>query len=161
MPTTSADEQTQSMGEHRSRELTMSERLMRLVKSPFFSKMNLDSLVDLSRGQVEVHGKAGDVLWERGEPSSFNARIEYGRICCCNEYGRKTTVMPVFVLGVFDMFAEIPRAYTAVAETDYIAINTPVHVFDAVVENHVETGRQIQAGLARTLLGGTDKTPDE
>lgn len=153
MPTTAADERTKSLGEQRSRQLTTSERLLRMTKVNFFSDVNIDALVDLSRGQVEVHGQAGDVLWECGDPSSFNARIEYGRVRCTNEHGKTIVVAPVFVLGAMDTFAETPRAYSAVAETDFIAVNTPAHVFSAVIENHVDMGRQIQARLARTLLG--------
>ena len=83
------------MGEFRSRHLTTSERLLRMASSPYFKEINLDSLVDLTRGQVEVHGSAGDVLWERGEPSNFNARIEYGRIRCTNQHGNSVVVSPV------------------------------------------------------------------
>jgi CRP-like cAMP-binding protein len=153
MPTTSAGEQTKSMGERRSRYLTTSERLLRMANAKLFASVNMDALVDLSRAQVEVHGQAGDVLWEAGEPSEFNARIEYGRIRCTNAAGKTVVVRPPFTLGAMDIFAEIPRAYTAVAETDFIALNTPAHAFDAVIENHVDMGRQIQAMLARTLLG--------
>ena len=153
MPTTAADERAQEMGEHRSRRLTTSERLLRMASAPFYDGINTDALVDVTRGQVEVHGRAGDVLWERGEPSRFNARIEYGRIRCENEHGKTSIITPVFVLGAMDTLAEIPRAYSAVAETDYISTNTPAHVFDAVIENHVDMGRKMQSGLAQMLLG--------
>ena len=153
MPTTSADERTKSMGEHRVRHLTMSERLLRMASSQFFSSINIDALVDMTRAQVEVHGKAGDVLWERDEPANFNIRLDYGRISCTNAHGREVVVAPEFVIGIMDVFAEIPRAYSAVAETDYIIMKSPSHAFDAVIENHADMGRQIQSGLARTLLG--------
>lgn len=141
------------VGMWRTRPLTMVEQLLLLRATPFGRLANLDAAAEMVRAMVEVRVKAGEVLWEVGDPSTFWIRIEYGRVRCTAADGASVDVGAGFVLGILDGWGDLPRSYRAVAETELIAQRMDLAAQLAILETHTQVAATTTKFLARSLLG--------
>lgn len=126
------------------------ERLIELRAQPF-GRMNLDALVDLVRGMIDVRFPADTVLWSAGDASTHALNIDYGRVQCTSPDGRKVSVGRGFTLGVLDVWGR-SRVYEVRTETPVIAYRIGFEGFLSLLEKHPEVGLDLLRGFARDLL---------
>jgi CRP-like cAMP-binding protein len=99
-----------------------------------------------------VHFAAGTVIWNAGEPAEFSLGVLSGRIECTNDQGTGE-IGSGWVIGWFDSIGEIPRAYTAVAQTDVTALKLEVGHFLEVLEDQFLLSLEILATHASVAVG--------
>lgn len=126
--------------------------LMNQLRQSPFGHMNLDALVDMARGMVDVRFKAGTVLWTAGESSDFSLHIDAGRVRCSTPDGRSVKIGRGYTIGVLDVWGKHERVYEAVAETDIIAFRIEFESFLSLLEMHPEVGLDLLRGFAADLL---------
>lgn len=129
---------------------TLVERLIQLREQPF-GRMNLDALVDMARGMIDIRYPAGTLLWSIGEPSTHALNIDYGTVRCTGPDGRHVPVGRGFTLGVLDVWSR-SRVYEVRTETRVIAYRIEFESFLALLEKHAEVGLELLRGFARDLL---------
>ncbi len=129
----------------------MVERLLALRKSPF-GQLNLEALVDMARGMVEVRYPADHLLWSVDDPSTHSLHIEYGRVRCTSPDGRSADIGSGFTIGVLDGWGARKRVYEARTVTPVIAARIDFEGFLALLEAHPEVGLELLRGFARELL---------
>jgi CRP-like cAMP-binding protein len=129
---------------------TLVERLIQLREQPF-GRMNLDALVDMARGMIDIRFAANTVLWSIGDPSTHALNIDYGTVRCTGPDGRQVTVGRGFTLGVLDVWSR-SRVYEVRTETPVIAYRIEFESFLALLEKHPEVGLELLRGFARDLL---------
>ncbi len=142
------------MGAYREshRTLTLVDRVREARQTPLFANANLDAVFDIARNTVERRLRPGERLWSIGEPSSFWAYVEYGRLRCTNAEGRSTQIGASSVLGQLDCWAELPRSYEAQAETELIVHQTDIVPMLGVLERHHDMAMELLAIIARMNL---------
>jgi CRP-like cAMP-binding protein len=129
---------------------TLVERLIQLRQQPF-GRMNLDALVDMARGMIDIRFPANTLLWSIGEPSTHALNIDYGTVRCTSPDGRQVTIGRGFTLGVLDVWSR-SRVYEVRTETPVIAYRIEFEAFLALLEKHPEVGLELLRGFARDLL---------
>jgi CRP-like cAMP-binding protein len=143
---------TPQLGTWREHEPTLVERLMAMIDVPLFSGASLDASVELLRHAVEARYPAGSLLWQLGDASTFNFRIDYGRVRCTSAAGRTVEVGAGHMIGMMDCLAGQPRPYEARAETPVIGYRGNVEALLAVLEAHFDLAMEFVAVLARQRL---------
>jgi CRP-like cAMP-binding protein len=130
---------------------TLVERLIQLRREPF-GRMNLDALVDMARGMIDVRFPPNTLLWSIGDPSTHALNVDHGSVRCTAPDGRQVTVGHGFTLGVLDVWSRT-RVYEVRSETPIIAYRIEFESFLALLEKHAEVGLELLRGFARDLLG--------
>jgi CRP-like cAMP-binding protein len=141
-----------TLGRWRDRELTMTERLLQLVETPWGRSANVDALAEIALSIRERRLDAGARLWTIGDPAEQWFRVDYGRIRCSDEAGRAVFAGAGDVLGMIEAYAESPRAFAAEAETPVIALEVALSDMLSILEAHVPLAAQMTSLLARRLL---------
>ncbi len=151
MPVDVNAERTIDEGVWREEPRPMVERLIALRKSPF-GQLNLEALVDMARGMIEVRYPADHLLWAVDDPSTHSLHIEAGRIRCSAPDGRTADVGAGFTIGVLDGWGARKRVYEARTVTPVIAARIDFEAFLALLEAHPEVGLELLRGFARELM---------
>lgn len=140
------------VGVYPAREKTLVERVLDMRARGIFATGSLEPVVELARRIRQVEFAPGELLWAAGEPSTWSVRVLAGRIECASAEGRRVAVGAGFVLGNLDGLAELPRSFSARAETRVVAYQSEVEDMLAVIESHPGLGRELLAVLSRLLF---------
>lgn len=140
------------MGILRPERRTLVERLIDMRRGPLFARANAEALIALVRSTREVRFEPGTTIWQIGDPSTFWFLIEYGRVRCTNQAGKKQDIGANFVIGIMDSLAQAPRSYDVVADTLVVANRIDLESFLGVLETHIELARDFLGFLAHTVL---------
>lgn len=130
---------------------TLVDRVMKWRTGPFVTA-NVEALVDLARNVKPVAYKAGDTIWDIGDPATFWVRSDYGIVRCANAEGDVVRVGAEFVLGIMDALSAEPRKFSAVAETDFVGTIAHRETFLNVLETHHELAMEFLAQLSRGMI---------
>lgn len=134
-----------------ARPKTLAERLVEL-RQGFWTKLNLDAVIDLARIMVEVRVPAGHVFWSVGDAATSSLHIDYGRVRCTAADGSSMIIGANFTLGVMDVLAAKPHSYGAVAETEIIGHVMNREDFLVILEMHAQVGLELVRSLARDMI---------
>jgi CRP-like cAMP-binding protein len=140
-----------AMGQWRSQELTVVERIVQLRKTPL-GQSNLDALAELARSVTEVRFGVGHVIWEAGDSATHWIRLDYGHVRCEAPSGEVVVVGAGYSFGLLDALANETRAYTTRAETEIIALKIELIDWLTILELHLPLAKQILRFLSRALL---------
>lgn len=136
-----------------SRERTLAERILAFSQSAsVLTSASLSALFEVVFQADEVRIPAGELLWQEGDPSTTTLAIDGGRVRCTCAAGDESEVRAPFLLGELDTLAGVPRPYSAVAETDLLALRIPRETFYSVVEAHPDVGTVLLSRLSADLL---------
>lgn len=141
------------VGEYPDREQTLCERIigLRSGQSPF-ANANMDAVFEVARRMTLHRVEPGKMIFDIGEPSTFSARINYGRVRCTAPSGEHVDVGMGMVLGALDSWSGTPRSFSARAETQVIYYQTPYESFLTVLEMHPSLAMTMLRGIAQSLL---------
>jgi CRP-like cAMP-binding protein len=139
-------------GKPHDRELTLVERVLEMRSLPLFRRANVDAVVEFVRQGKEVRYQEGERLWSVGDPSTFQLRLDCGRVTCTAADGHSVDVGARFILGNLDSLAMTPRSYEAVATKPVIAYRTDIQGWLSVMETHHDLARGLLAIFATSLL---------
>jgi CRP-like cAMP-binding protein len=142
------------LGERRARRRTLVERLIDMREVPLFKRGNIEALIAMTRHTHDFEVEAGHVFWERGDLAPYWIAIEYGQLRCENAAGRSVDVGYGFVVGIMDAIAQLPRSYSAQAQTKLIGNRVDLDAFLGILETHGELARDFVSLLARSVLDG-------
>jgi len=151
LPVSASADRSIDEGTFRDEPRPLVERLIALRQGPL-GHLNLEALVDMARGMVEVRYPADQLLWSVGEPATHSLHIEFGRVRCTTPDGRVAEVGAGFTIGVLDVWGAEGRAYEARTLTPVIAARIDFEAFLALLEAHPEVGLELLRGFARELL---------
>lgn len=153
MPASPARPPAAEAGEYPARKRTLVERVLDLRAGGIFAAGNLEPVVELARRTEEVEFAAGEPLWAVGDRSTWSVRVIAGRIECAGpgDAGR-VAVGKGFVLGNLDALGDLPRSFSARAETRVVAYRSELDALLSIVETHPRLGRELLAVLSRSLL---------
>lgn len=140
------------IGEWRDATRTFVERIIEVRRGPFFRDTNLDAVLEFARQGYEFRGKAGDVLWDIGDPSTFWVTIDYGRVRCSRADGDSAIIGADYTLGIMDAQAGRPRSYRVEALTDYIGFRVNREVMLAILEGHFDLAKKILTAMSDTVF---------
>ena len=141
-----------TLGEPRSQRRTLAERMIAMRTVPMFGRCNIEALISLVRTNQELRAEPGEVFWRIGENAPFWMVVEYGHIRCANAAGDVMDVGSGFVLGIMDAIAQVPRSYSARAETVVVGARVDLAAWLGVLEMHHELAREFLAFLATSVL---------
>jgi CRP/FNR family cyclic AMP-dependent transcriptional regulator len=156
MPPSDGPPQDVDVGTKRDKPLTLVQRLLMLRRTPLGRYANLDASSEMARAMTEVHVAAGETLFAKGDPSTFWLGVEFGRVRCDGATGEVGWVGARKVLGVLESWADTPRSFAAIAETELVVHRIDVASMLAVAEIHPEMGVQLARLLARQLVASEE-----
>jgi len=145
-----------ALGSMRQEPMTLVERLIMLRRTPLGHFANMDATAEIARGMTEQRVPAGEKIWSIGEPSPFWIGIEYGRVRCEAPDSQVAWAGTRRVLGVLDSWGDLPRSYSAVAETPLVIHRVKVATMLAIAETHGAMGVKMSRFLARDLIDSED-----
>jgi CRP-like cAMP-binding protein len=144
------DEETPLVNEN----LTLIDRLL-YVKRPgsAFEHSSLAALADLVATTPELKFAPGTTIWTAGDRSS-EALIILRGIVLCTVQGTLTPFRcgPGYPLGNVERLCGEPHWYSAVAETEVVALGSDRDTFFDVLEDHPDMAKDVLIGTARNLL---------
>jgi CRP-like cAMP-binding protein len=140
------------LGEPRVQRRTLAERIIAMREVPIFKRCNIEALISLVRTNRELRAEPGEVFWNVGDYAPFWLLVEYGHVRCANAEGQVMDVGTGFVLGIMDAIAQVPRSYSARAESPVIGNRIDLASFMGVLEMHAELAREFLAFLALSVL---------
>jgi CRP-like cAMP-binding protein len=140
------------LGEPRAQRRTLAERMIAMRNVPMFKRCNIEALISLVRTNRELRAEPGEVFWKVGDYAPFWLIVDYGHIRCANAAGQVMDVGSGFVLGIMDAIAQVPRSYSARAESLVIGNRIDLSSFLGVLEMHSELAREFVAFLAFSVL---------
>jgi hypothetical protein len=153
LPVSVARAKPPEIGKRPERPATLVERMMELrTRGGPFAAGNMDALTELARRTKQLEVPAGHTFWKLDEPATFSMRIVYGIVRCAAADGSEVRVGTEFVLGGMDAWSMLPRAYSAIAETDVVAYRTEVDELLEVLELQPDLALAMLATLARALI---------
>jgi CRP-like cAMP-binding protein len=131
--------------------LDLVHRIARARNAPFFEGTNLPVMTELLRFQEPRLLKAGDVLWEQGDPVRSLALLLDGSFVSTIEHD--AVVQPAgAVLGAWEIFGPQGRDASARAETAARIIEIDRSLFADVLEDHFAFAMDYLNKLATRLL---------
>ena len=139
-------------GMARPRELDLVERIFFMRTASPFRHASINALAELSRGMTEVRAEPGTTLWKAGDPATFVSLLVTGEVACTLPGGGTHTLGPGTPLGSIEATAELPRWYTAVAQTQVTALNGPVDGLIDVFEDNFAMAMDYTSVMARWLM---------
>lgn len=137
-----------------SRELDLVERV-HLLKRPSapFARSDIDSLVALSRLTTQSRIPRGTLLWNAGDRSDETLILISGVVACTTAGTRtKFRCGPGYPLGNLERICQEPRWYSAIAETDVVAIRSGVDPFLDAFEEHPKMAIDLMSAMAGNLI---------
>jgi CRP-like cAMP-binding protein len=141
--------------DHRAqRNLSLIDRLY-YVRRPgsVFEHTNVDALADLVAMSQEVSFSPGTTLWNSGDRSDVSLIIISGTVLCTiQETLSPFRCGPGYPMGNLERLCGEPRWYTAVTETEVVALRSELDFFLDVAEDHPDMARDLLVGMARNLL---------
>ncbi len=109
--------------------------------------------MDLARYSDEVRLPAGTTIWNAGDRGGDAYMLIAGRVICTTRGGlTRFRCGPGYPLGNLERLCDEPRWYTAVCETDVVALRSHLDTFYDVVEDHPDMGTQFVSIMARNLI---------
>jgi len=147
----------------KERDLTLIDRLL-YVRRPgsVFESSSLAALADMVAMAHEVRFRAGTTLWNSGDRSEVAYIIVRGIVLCTTQ-GTLTPFRcgPGYPLGNLERLCGEPRWYTAVTETDFLALRSDLDSFLDVLEDHPDMAKDYLAGMARNLINILRKNAED
>jgi CRP-like cAMP-binding protein len=135
------------------RPLDLLERLIMIRQGDLFSAVGLEAAVMMATSMKQVEWAAGDVLWERGDPSGAMYLIASGEIEAQLDDERSFVARPGYPLGNIELLAHQPRWYRPVARTDIIGFRADHETFFDVMEDDFEVAETFLKAMATGILG--------
>jgi CRP-like cAMP-binding protein len=136
------------------KDLTIIDRLL-YVKRPgtVFEHSSLAAVADMVAMTHELRFPAGTTLWTSGDRSD-EAFIIVGGIVLCTIQGTLTPFRcgPGYPLGNLERLCGEPRWYTAVTETEVVALRSDLDPFLDVLEDYPDMAKDLLIGMARNLI---------
>ena len=136
------------------RDLNLIDRIL-YIKRPgsVFENSSLAAIADLVAMTQEVRFPPGTTLWTSGDRSDVSFLIVSGIVLCTIE-GTLTPFRcgPGYPLGNIERLCGEPRWYTAVTESEVIALRSDLDFFLDVLEDHPEMAKDLLVGMARNLI---------
>jgi CRP-like cAMP-binding protein len=145
------------------RPLDLVERIL-LVRRPGspFADASLDAVTTLARSTPEVHFKAGKTIWKSGDRSDHALILIAGSVACTTQWGfSRFRAGPGYPLGNLERFSGDPRWYSAVAETDVVALRTDTEAFLDLLEDHFDMAMSFIRSMAQRVIGIREETAAE
>lgn len=139
------------------REATLSERVINFrggIGATPFANSNMEALVEMARTMHIQRLAAGDVIFERGDASTFGFRIYHGLVRCTADSGESVDVGPGTSIGALDSFSSHPRSFTATALTSIVGYRMETEDTLAVFEMHPGLGMSVLQQFAQRLIAG-------
>jgi CRP-like cAMP-binding protein len=141
------------LGTYPDRDPTLVELVMGLRSFPGpFATANMEALIAAARRMTFHRVEAGHVFFKVGDPSDHSIRIVYGRVRCTAPSGEHVDVGAGFVVGALDAWADVPRSFSARAETPVVCWRTPMEDLLSVLEMHPSLALRMLAGVASSLI---------
>lgn len=137
------------------RPLDLVERIL-LIRRPgsSFENASLDAITTLARNTPEVRFRRGETLWKSGDRSDHALILVSGSVACTMQWGfSRFRAGPGYPLGNLERFSGDPRWYSAVAETDVVAVRTETEAFLDLLEDHPDLAMSFIRSMARRLIG--------
>jgi CRP-like cAMP-binding protein len=134
--------------------LNLIDRLLYLRRpGSVFEHSSLAALADLTAMTPELRFPPGTILWNAGDRSDEAFIIMRG-IVLCTAQGTLTPFRcgPGYPMGNLERLYGEPRWYTAVTETDVVALRSDLDSFLDVLEDHPDIARDVLVGMARNLF---------
>ena len=136
-----------------NREIDLVEKLILIRKAPPFKNTSIEALAQLAKNLEEVRIDKGSVLWQRGEPSGSTVLIVRGFIRCTPGGDAHPFMAGAgYPMGNIESQAGADRWYTAVADTDVVALRGEIEAFLDLLEDHSEMALDFVAAMATNLL---------
>ena len=136
-----------------SRDRTLAERILAFSQSAsVLTSASLSALFEVVFQADEVRVPAGELLWQEGDPPAMALAIDLGRVRCRCAAGGESEVRAPFLLGELDTLAGIPRPYSAVADTDLLALRIHRETVYSVIEAHPDVGTALLSRLSADML---------
>lgn len=148
------------IGEYSKAPLTLVEQLLRYGRLEIFKTANLDALAELCHQQTEKRWKAGEVIWQKGDPSDASVQLVHGIVQVDREEGEAPMrIGAEYYLGM-EGFAGLPRLYTLRCETQVVMLHTSMETFLGILEDHFGLAIAMVRSFAQTLVGMTGDTAE-
>ena len=136
-----------------ARERTLAERILAFSRmASLLAGTSLSALFEIVLQADEVRVPAGELLWREGDPPSAALAVDVGRVRCTSAAGGESVVHAPCLLGELDTLAGVSRPYTAVAETDLLALRIHREAFYAVIEAHPDAGMALLSKLSAGMV---------
>jgi CRP-like cAMP-binding protein len=138
----------------KERDMSLVDRLL-YIRRPgsVFERSSLAALADMVSMAHEVRFRAGTTLWNSGDRSEVAYIIVRGIVLCTTQATQKPfRCGPGYPLGNLERLGGVPRWYTAVTETDFLALRSDLDSFLDVLEDHPDMAKDFLAGMAGNLI---------
>lgn len=136
--------------------LTVVDRLIHVRRSFSLPGSHLEGLMQLAEHAREHRAKAGTTLWRTGDRATSWLLVVAGIITGHND-SQRFGFGPGSIAGSLGTLADVPRWYTATAETDIIVLEmSSDHVLD-ILEDNVDMAIALLRGLGTLLLRTRDR----
>ncbi|HMB68173.1 MAG TPA: cyclic nucleotide-binding domain-containing protein [bacterium] len=142
------------------RPLDLVERIL-LVRRPGspFAGASLDAVTTLARNTPEVNYRQGQTIWKSGDRSDHALILIAGSVSCTTQWGfSRFRAGPGYPLGNLERFSGDPRWYSAVAETDVVALRTDTEAFLDLLEDHFDMAMSFIRSMAERVIGIREET---
>jgi CRP-like cAMP-binding protein len=144
------------------RPLDLVQRLVIIGRGGPFQNASLNALAEVAEKAAEVRLEAGTTLWREGDFSEYGINIVHGIVRCTGDDGRREFRMgPGSVIGTLETLGQLPRGYTAVAESRVVALRPNIEVLLDTLEDNVKLGRSFLAFLAGALDRLYERTAEQ
>ena len=148
------------------RPLDLVERILSIRQIPAFARSSLDSVSHYAGALEQIQVPAGTVIWAEGDPCFHYLHVVDGVVRGHRKQGEgilrfSTPSMPGFFGAISD---RDDRWYTAMAETDLIALRADREVLPDILEDNFEMASLFLTLVARRLvrfLKQRDQTQDD
>ncbi len=137
--------------------LDLVERIAALRRSFPLEGTRLEALADLARDVEEVRAPPGERLFTVGESPDSVYFIVYGAVRGTSPEGFDLRFGPGDVVGSMGASADLPRWYTAEAETELVLLRLHRDGLLDVLEDHHNVAVAMVRALARSLLDGMNE----
>ncbi|MEO0321956.1 MAG: cyclic nucleotide-binding domain-containing protein [Myxococcota bacterium] len=137
--------------------LDLVERIAALRRSFPLEGTRLEAIADLARDVEEVRVAPGERLFALGEIPDGVYFVVFGAVKGSSPEGFDLRFGPGDVVGSLGASADLPRWYTAVAETELVLLRLDRDALLDVLEDHHSVAVAMLRALARSLLDGIDE----
>lgn len=133
-------------------ELGLVERAIELSEHGMFAEWNANAIFDIARTARELELAPGQALWSAGEFAGEAFHVVAGELVCA-ERCRVPAAGPGAMLGLAEMFAELPRIHTPIARTRAVVLGVLLEDLYAALDTHRDLAFELLARLSRPLIG--------
>jgi CRP-like cAMP-binding protein len=144
------------------RDLDLVDRIVFFRQSVAFAGSSINALAELARWLSEQHVEPGTTLWREGEPARYASMIVTGVVSCTSaDGGVGFRLGPGAPLGVVEAIAEVPRWYTAVAESPLVTLAGDTEGLLDVFEDNYAMALDYVAAVAREIVRLLERLADK